>query len=438
MATPNIHFKDLEVEEVNWSHVRESVFQLNPLLAEAIDTINPQKKHTFFKARYSYGEKIVEKGRFSLPLKKRGELLSAQDPTLSTEISKAIGYSPIPLSLVLSNSNEVFVETRRRVVPLNYFLPGDLFGVFEVMNQLADNFTEPMWNVTAGARSVFLLPRINDAIGHNKIRKEFNCVLKPPQSLGDQFDIFREIALKTTNNDWRNEILIFTREWFTNENSQSVKFYKYLLNLCWKQIQLFRDSVESSLRWASFAEEIGNRNMKPRPYLIDMVRYLTSISHGASVAFMPAIDCSALPANIIQKNYIDVYGLKNYFPTLIQPTKFMPKKQPVYCSLSMPTILESSPHMRNAPSIMSSAREIKRLTQIFTEAVLKYHQLDQHDPIISTQYEFFHTEEDPYSELKSSTQIFKEDERFLVFAKQTNDRISCSNAPFFRGCIRIR
>ena len=141
--------------------------------------------------------------------------------------------------MVLSSSNEVFVETKRRVVPLNYFLPGNLFGVFEVMNQLTNNFSEPMWSVTAGARSVFLLPRINDAIGHNKIRKEFNSVLKPPQILSDQFEIFKEIALKTTDSDWYNEILIFTGDWFTNENAQSVKFYKYLLDLCWKQIQLF-------------------------------------------------------------------------------------------------------------------------------------------------------------------------------------------------------
>ena len=196
--------------------------------------------------------------------------------------------------------------------------------------------------------------------------------------------------------------------------------------------------MESNLLWASFTEEIGNRNMKPRPYLIDMVRYLTSIYQGSNVAFTPAIDFSALPTDIIQKNYIDVYGLKNYFPTLIQPIKFMPEKQPVYCSLSMPTILESSPHMRNAPSIMSSTRDLKRLTQIFTEAVLKNHHLEQNDPIMSCQYEFFHTEEDPYAELRPSAQIIEEDQRFSVFSKATSSRIACSNAPFFRGCIRIR
>ncbi len=196
------------------------------------------------------------------------------------------------------------------------------------------------------------------------------------------------------------------------------------------------DINPSNLRWATFAEEIGNRNMKPRPYLVDMVRHLTYISHGATVAFAPAINTSAIPLELIQKAYVEVYGLKNYLPTVMQPTKFN-KRHPVYCSLSMPTILESSPHVRNAPSIMDDARDIKRLTQIFTEAVIKYHNITKDDPIASTQYDFFHTEEDTYSEVINSTKIIEDDKRFSKFSEVFNDRKACSNSPFFRGCIRI-
>ena len=79
MLVSDIHFKNLDIEEIDWSSIRENVLQINPLLVEAIDTVHSPKKPAFFKARYPYGAKIVEKGRFFLPLKKRGELLSVQE-----------------------------------------------------------------------------------------------------------------------------------------------------------------------------------------------------------------------------------------------------------------------------------------------------------------------------------------------------------------------
>lgn len=429
------NYKDLVIEEVCWDRVRERVLSINSSLAEAIDDISPGKEYTFFIAKYPYGSRIVDRGKFYLPLID-GNLVYVNDERVSKEVSKKIGHSPIPLCLVLSQTNETFVETSHRAVPLNFFVPGDLFGVFEIINLITQVFSEPMWSVTAGARTTFLLPRVNDTIGHNRMRKELNISVVPPKSLFEHFRVFTEIA-RATKSDWRNEILIFTNKWFENGNQKSAKLYKFLLTLCWKQLQLFRDTVESSLRWSSFAEEMGNRNIKPRLYLVDVVKYLISIAHGATLAFIPTTDCSALPVDLIQKVYTDIYGLKVYLPTTMQPSKFVRHGKPVYFSLSFPTILESSPHVRNAPSIMEDTREIKRLIQILTEAIIKQDNVSRDDSISSTEYDFFHTEIDHLSEIKPSRMITTQDERFLAFADRFDKRIPCENSPFFRGCIRI-
>jgi len=428
---------DLDLEEISWSSIREDVLAINSSLTEVIDDLYPGKKYTFYRAKYSYGAKIVDKGQFYLP-KKDKTLLSINDERIPDSIKNKIGYSYIPLCLIMSRSNEVFVETNQRVVPLNFFYPGDMFGVFEVINQITQISSEPLWSVTAGARTSFLLPRISDAIGHNKIRKEFNIQTKPPETLFDHFEIFKAIAAHSSEvkDEWKNEVIIFTKEWFDDSNNKSAKLYKFLLMLCWKQLQLFRDTVESNLCWSKFSEEMGNRNMKPRPYLVDMVKHLASIAHGAVVAFSPAVDSLAVPIDSIEKAYIDIYGLKNYFPTIMQPAKFN-KRDPVYSSLSMPTLPESTPYMRNAPSIMDDERELKRLIQIFSESVSRYPRLTTDDPIYCTKYDFYHTDDDPFLEINNSRKIITEDERFLSNSEKFKNRVMCSNSPFFRGCIRV-
>ncbi len=435
--TRNTSYKDLDIEQVTWASIRERVLRLNPNLAEVIDEINPSKKHPFFIASYPYGAKIVDSGCFYLPLK-QGDLVSSLDSKIPESIATRVCYADIPLCLTLSNSNEVFVETEQRVVPLNFFHPGDLFGVFEVMNQITKIHSKPAWSITAGARTTFLLPRISDAMGHNRMRKEFHISAEPPKNLFAHYDIFRQIAANAKNNTWKNEILIFPKEWFEDDGHMSTKLYKFLLTLCWQQLQLFRDTIESNLRWSSFAEEMGSRNMKPRPYLVDMVKHLISITYGGTVAFIPTTDSSALPVDIVQPAYTNIYKLENYLPTIIQPIKFNSHTQPVYCSLSLSTVLDSSSYYRNAPSIIEDARDLRNLMRIFVEAIYRRHIISKDDPIICTDYDFFHTEEDMNFQINEGRKIVAQDKRFYAFSDRFKDKVPCENSTFFRGCIRIK
>ena len=428
----------LDLEETYWEDVREEVYKINPELAKICDDISPGKKYPLLRLSYSYGSTIVDQGEFCLP-SSTGELISIKDARVSSFLQEKLSYSSIPLSLVLHNNTEVFVETNERINPLNFFKPGDLFGVFESMGCLTGITSEPIWSVTAGARSVFMIPRITDKIGHNRIRKEFGISKNdPPTNLQSHWKVFKEIyARMEKNNPWTNDILVFTHKWFDNNNDVSwLKFQKYIFKLCWQQMQLLRDSTEFSLLWASFADAMSSRNLKPRPYLIDTLKYLVSIANGAGVAFKPVLDESALPVSFIQDAYINFYNLKTYIPTLMQPCKLEQDIKNVYYSLSLPTVLESTPYVRNAPSLIEDERDIKRLLETLTHTIKVKDFII--NPIKHVRYDFFHTDVDQYGEILSSKNIAEEDPSFTSFdLDQFNDRIFCTTSSFFRGCIRI-
>lgn len=427
-----------DIQETYWEDIREEVHKLNPELAKICDEISPSKKYPLLKLSYPYGATIVDQGQFCLP-SQTGELIPLKDSRLSSGLRESLNYSSIPLSLILHNNAEVFVEAKERINPLNFFEPGDLFGVFESMDYLTHTTSPSIWSVTAGARSVFMIPRITDKIGHNRIRKEFGISAnEPPTTLLHQWKIFKGIHDHWgTTPSWTNTILVFTKRWFDNNNSVSwLKFQKYIFKRGWSQMQWFRNSTEVSLLWSSFADAISSRNLKPRPYLIDTVKYLASIANGTAVAFGPAVNENAVPLSLIQDAYIDHYNLKTYIPTLMQPSKLQNDVKKVYYSLTLPTILESTPFVRNAPSLIEDEREIKRLLETFMSTIKNDNFTA--NPLAHVQYDFFHTDDDQYGEILSSKQIEQEDPDFSSFnSNKFQERIFCTTSPFFRGCIRI-
>lgn len=427
-----------DLKEAYWEDVREEVSSLNPELAAICDEISPSKKYPLFRLSYPYGTTIVDQGQFYLP-SLTGETFSVKDSSLPSFLRENLNYSSVPLSLVLHNNTEVFVEVNERVKPLNFFKPGDLFGVFESVDHLTNTTSTAMWSVTAGARSTFMIPRITEKIGHNRMRKEFRISEKePPSSLLNQWKIFKGIyGCREREAPWTSDILVFSSKWFDNNKSVSwLKFQKYIFKLCWSQMQLLRDSTEFGLLWSSFSDAISSRNLKPRPYLIDTVKYLASIANGAAVAFRPAIDESALPLSIIQDAYINCYNLKTYIPTIMQPSKLRDEVKKVYYSLALPTVLGSTPFVRNAPSLIEDERDIKKLLETFIRTIKDSHLISY--PLAHVKCDFFHTDDDQYGEILSSKEIEKEDPNFSSFnSKKFQSRVFCTTSPFFRGCIRI-
>lgn len=119
----------LDVQEVFWEDVRDEIYKLNPELAKICDQISPGKEHSLLKVRYPYGATIVDKGEFHLP-SPDGSLLSLKSDHVPDFIKKKLSYCSIPLSLILHNDTEVFVEAHNRIISLNFFLNLEICLVF--------------------------------------------------------------------------------------------------------------------------------------------------------------------------------------------------------------------------------------------------------------------------------------------------------------------
>ena len=432
----NIKFN---LEEVKWAEVRDEVYLVNPEFADKCDSINKFNKYSLFKIKYPYGASIVNKGEFCLPTID-GKTISIKDEKVPEYLKNKLTYSYIPLSLVLNNSSEVSVKIQNRVIPLNFLESGELFGLFELMNVLTDIFVTdtPIWNVSAGARSAFMIPCISDTIGHNRIRKKYNLNVDAPQNFLEQWQIFVDIAKHNTNkNSWNNTILVFSNEWFEQQDTIGyIELYKYLVNQCWQQFALLNDFTGFSILWSFFTNEINIRNLKPRAYLIETIKYLFLIAKGSGIAFKPSMDDTALPIKLIQKIYLEDYNLKNYIPTIMQPAKFT-KDTKVYYSLSFPTLFDNSPYFKNPPSIIEDQREIQKLLNILMRTISKIE-----DPNVNSleniKFEFFHSSHDPFGKILSSKMISQYDDRFLIGNKDyINNNLFCSSSSFFNGCISI-
>lgn len=390
---------------------------------------------------YPYGAFIVNKGEFYLPTLD-GKTISIQDKCIPHILKTNLRYSNIPLSLIIDNTSEVFVEAQNRVISLNFLNIGEMFGLFELMNlfNLGSQHSllnTPIWNISAGARSTFMIPSIYDMIGHNRIKKKVGRDIYAPSNFVDHWQTFVDInKYKCNTKCWYNTILVFSNEWFSDKNSYAyIELYKYLVSKCWQQFQLLEDFTEFSLSWSFFTHAISKRNLKPRPYLIDTVKHLILIAKGLGVAFKPAINDTAVPMSIIQQVYIDDYRLKDYIPNIMQPTK-LTKDSKVYYSLSYPNLRDSSPYLRNPPSIIEDQREIKKLLDILTDII---HQIDtlNANSLKNINFKLFHSNNDPFGQILSSKTIAETDNRFLESAYDGEKRSFCSSSSFFNGCIGI-
>ena len=133
------------MELVKWREIRGSVKKVNPYLCNLIDKIDPSEAYPFIRLKNLFGDLLVSKGSFSIELDKLKNLIT---------------YSTIPLTLVLDKTLEVFVINNERIIPLNIIQEGGLIGLFETIDSLFGEHSNPPWWISSGARFIFLLPRV--------------------------------------------------------------------------------------------------------------------------------------------------------------------------------------------------------------------------------------------------------------------------------------
>jgi len=391
--------------------------------------------------RYPYGANILKKGHFYLPNKEGHLVPLSQQPT---ELKNKLGYNldSNPITLVLKNSLELFFTLDDRIIPFYGLIPeGKIFGSWRMFSMSHSHHPRFVWDLTAGARSIFMLPKISEKTSHTRLRQALQINSEKPKTLLDHWEVFKQIANSSQNNDpWYTEVLFFTNKWLEHVDDPVWQpFNYYLLKISWQNSDFWRSEFIWNLVFSIIQKR---KNIKPSAHIANIVKHLFMMAAGVVPGFAPAIDNQAAPIDFIQQVYLEHYRLRDYPPIIMQPLLFdmYNQSRPIYYSLQFPTSVEFS----NKPSERSTVITDLYMVKSFLEKCLHGINLDDLNikpvPLYAltkkVQFDHFHTDAQSYHGIRDSLIIPLEDKAFVP------EKFKSKNFPvantFVRGCVRIK
>ncbi|EKE00754.1 MAG: hypothetical protein ACD_21C00284G0019 [uncultured bacterium] len=427
------------IEEVTWEESRNTVANSCKKLGNIIDSISPGKEYPIFRIRYPFGAKIAKKTRFYLPDEHKSSI-PITDTKISQKIREQLNYSPIPLGIITHNNVETCLEIDNKVFCAAFHGKGFDIGIWEHFG-----WTTP-YTITSGARSLYMLPKISETISHKKLKNVFGISAPPPKRLFDQWQVFTQLANSPYfSKKWHCELIVLSNKWFDKIKNDSAwqELRLYLGQQGWLHCEYARKKSVLDVIWEVFARNLNANNLKFDPYVIDTLKHLLLIGAGVLPASSPAINTeNSGPIKEIQTIYEDIYHLQN-IPTIMQPKYFRANdNSPVYYSLQNPTLLESTPKLKQTTSIIETIRNLKELIDLFIEKT-HWQMLEQPaqpfcETINKIRFDFFHSDTFAYGpHIRPSTEIPKSDLSLRHDTTKKQVRKFANNGSFLRGCVRI-
>jgi hypothetical protein len=306
-------------------------------------------------------------------------------------------------------------------------------------NRILRNNTH--WNITSGARTICVLPKITDKIGHHALKVKYGFKNGAPDNLADHWGILKYLANhESHSNRWVSKILFFSKKWFEHKKDKEWEsFSRYLLDDVWRSSSFRRNQFIFDFAFSVIQE---NRNLKPNPYLSDTVRHLIAISSGVIPAFSVAIDNKSAPISTLQKILVEDYGLKKYPPIIMHLHHFsLQETRCVYYSFQFPTTTVFSPRSNRLASTMADMRELKYILEILLSEIIKGNVEVDKTPLAklakNVKFSFFHTENDHLDEIINSNELINTDTVFDKIMKLNAGTLFPEHSPFFKGCVLI-
>jgi hypothetical protein len=435
----------VQLEKLYWRDVKSDIFKVNQELAEIIDKLNPPDDCFFYKAVYPYGDEVLLNGEFRLPAF-NGKKYALADQEVPDEVKKEIGYNPgtHPALIIMNHVAELFLNINSIAVPNMLVFPGDLLGVSYVMKE--PPFEDPqlevegksVWEMTSGARSTFFLPKICDGLSHKRLEKELGIINKKPDEIFDHWSIFKAISSKLGSN-WDTTILFFSRKWFIYAHTP--EWAPFRLYLYRAYVHKFKNYWNNLMGINMGLTEIHfQQNLKPTPIVIDIIRNIFATAAADSLGFQPAIDDSMLPASVIQDAYINIYKLRDYYPTIMQPAYYgVLNKNPIYTSVNMMSI-ENLYDALKAHTDAKLIEEVRYIYRIYAE-VLKSGKVNVDALYLSEvaknkEVEFYHYLRHQGTSLRDTKEIPLQDKNFITSKYPKNQEFAHAGT-FIKACIRI-
>lgn len=436
---------DVAITSSTWKEVRPKVAPLNPKLTAILDSIDPSNEYKFFTVRHHFGDELLQRSKLHLP-RSDGVLIPYDDPSVPTEIQSQLGYNfgANPVAMLLNNSAELFISLDNRIIPYAVVGPGHVMGAWRILDEAISHCPPTfLWGMTAGARSIFMLPKISKQVAHQRIKKHYHIDIEKPKSIADHWGIFKALSKSEEfGQEWHMDILYFNYKWFENLRDPAWSgFHKYLLESVWLSSSFWRNQYLWEILFAYIRKK---RELLPSPQVADLVKHLFSIGVGVIPGFQPAVNNNLAPIDELQKIYVECYDLDHYAPIIMQPSyfSFYEKTAPAYYSMQFPTALELSPksskHSTTLSDLYDTGSLIKKYFEELDSEKLHLETTPLGNLAQNVKFDLFHSNTGPYKHIQSCSIVPREDENFLKNWNNTNNNLFPPNSNFFNGCIRIK
>jgi hypothetical protein len=434
---------ELNIEELTWDDTYILIKNVLPGLSKILESFD-NDEFKFYKARYSFGERILHDQQCYLS-NVNGESISFNDEILPDNLKCDLSYNKDtedPLGLVLSKKSELYMETGSRIMSHAIANPGYLFGVpraIEPMEMPILSHTGLNWNLNAGARSVFFLTKISAKLKHEKLIKTLKLKSEAPENVEMEWSVFKEIA-KNINSRWCCEVLFFPRGFINRlKQMESFQLSNYFMRLHRSNYNIWHNTA---LIWNAVFSEIEQKKHLTHysMYSIFNARQLFLIAANSAIGFKPIASDASVPYLEIKDLYNEVYGLREDKQSDIMMESAnldLSKNDAIYYSINNPMLAEYNPDTFKGKSLIALLDEIYSIVNAYQTTILADHiQVESLYKVANTTtFTFFHsnTNEDTYPHINNVETLAKEDARFTV-SKQQQFPIT---SAFFKGCIRI-
>lgn len=432
-----------------WNDIKERVQNVDSIFSKIVDDLEPDKTFPIYLAYHSFGDLKGDTVSTLFP-NMEGGFFRITDSNVHKDVAKHLGYSAhgSPFGMILEKEFEYFIDFKHEhiTIPWAIYQPGKFFSFSNYLSQKSTRVYSPntVLNATAGARSTFILPNIGCSMNHVNLQREFNIQKPPPKYLYEHWNIFKEIVKgKGAVSDWRACVLYFSEKWLEKlYNDKSwLKLKLYLHEQAWNYFEFERCRSFYDIAFSSIQKK---KNLKPNPYLTDTARHLFAIALGDAPGFAPASDNTLLPYDLIQKIFVEIYGLKKYLPTIMQPTRFTYENQktPVYYSLQYPSTFNFSPKSRKTFSTLFEMRELQHIMKTFIHELQKKYIMGSETVIgavaNSIEFNYFHNKKDRHHIIKHTSEMTNFDLHLSASKHKYSQGAFAADASFVRGCVGIK
>jgi len=432
------------IQTTTWKKIRDRVSKVNPDFAAAVDSVSPNDSYELYSVKYPFGSMIFDTAVLNLP-NSANQLVPLTHHTIPAKLKEQLSYRTIPMGMMLSKESELHTKTGNYLIPLTIFSEGSLFGVWETFDPLNSFLIKLSWNVSSGARSLFMLPKITERSGYQRLQKEFGVRIKAPARLKDHWKVFAELTQSQNfPTSWDSEVLFFSKKWFDQLQKKNAwpTLQNYLYKTVWQQSMFWRFLVTFNLIWHQFSLTIKNNRARWGSYQLETLKHLITIGLGGLPSFTPSDNAEKLaPTKTLQDIFLGCYGL-NYVPTIMLPHHFSLKSNKfAYYSINEPALIEGMPKTREVSNIMRITKDVKILFDDLRQELEKDAPLKWNLPIceLATKvtFDFFHTIPDTTGLLQIPQCLPKDDPVLMTMPDKYAIRPFCESSVFLKGLVRM-